>query len=272
MDLTPEAIWRLYDETESRLTGPVSERMLDLAGIRPGMRVLDLAGGRGEPALRAARRVGPQGLVVTVELDEALLGIAKEKAARDGLLNIDFRTARAESVSDVPPAQFDAATIRWGLMYMESPLAALATAHRALLPTGTLVAALWAEPERVPYYTLPRRLLEPDRRLPAFDPEAPGTFRYADRGRLVRDFERAGFTVTHVEEMDTPVFEAESAAQIVAWARNLGLVQRMNALSDSVQRVWEEELTTELERRRQGTVIRLGGVTRIVQAHRRQTS
>ena len=274
MNLTPESVWRLYDETESRLTGPVSERMLDLAGLRPGRRVLDLASGRGEPALRAARRVGPHGLVVAVECDEGLLGIAREKATRDGLLNVDFRTARAESVSDVDvaPGQFHAATIRWGLMYMDSPIAALATVHRALLPSGTLVAALWAEPERVPYYTLPRRLLEPDRRLPAFDPESPGTFRYADQGRLVSDFERAGFTVVHAEEMETPVFEAERAAEIVAWARNLGLAQRPDAQPDSAQRAWEEELTAELERRREGPVIRLGGVTRIVQAHRRETS
>ena len=47
--LTPEEIWRRYDGVESRLTAPLSERMLDLAGIRPGMRVLDLATGRGEP-------------------------------------------------------------------------------------------------------------------------------------------------------------------------------------------------------------------------------
>ena len=64
--LTPEEIWRRYDAVESRLTAPLSERMLDLAGIRPGMRVLDLATGRGEPALRAARRVAPDGFVVGV--------------------------------------------------------------------------------------------------------------------------------------------------------------------------------------------------------------
>ena len=272
MSLTAEAVWRLYDETESRLTAPVSERMLDLAGLGPGMRVLDLASGRGEPALRAARRVGPHGLVVAVEREAALLGLAREKAARDGLLNLEFRTASAESVSDIPPAQFHAATIRWGLMYMESPLAALATAHRALLPTGTLVVAVWAEPERVPYYTLPRRLLEPDRRLPAGDPEAPGTFRYADQARLVRDFAHAGFAVAHVEEMDIPVFEAVSAAEIVAWARHLGLAQRVDALPERDQRAWEQELTAELERRREGAVLRLGGVTRIVRAHRRDPS
>ncbi|HEY8924154.1 MAG TPA: hypothetical protein VIU64_07215, partial [Polyangia bacterium] len=59
--LSPEAFFRKYGEVESRLTAPLSERMLDLAGIGPGARVLDLATGAGEPALRAARRVAPGG-------------------------------------------------------------------------------------------------------------------------------------------------------------------------------------------------------------------
>jgi hypothetical protein len=50
---------RHFYAMESRLTAGVSERMLDLAGLRAGMRVLDLASGRGEPLLRAAERVGP---------------------------------------------------------------------------------------------------------------------------------------------------------------------------------------------------------------------
>src|SRR6185295_19946206 len=81
--LTHEEIWRRYDAVESRLTAQLSERMLDLAGLEPGMHVLDLATGRGEPALRAARRVGPRGLVVGVDLSDALLQMAKEKADRE---------------------------------------------------------------------------------------------------------------------------------------------------------------------------------------------
>jgi ubiquinone/menaquinone biosynthesis C-methylase UbiE len=56
--LTAEEIWRKYDAVEQRLRAPLSERMLDLANHQPGMRVLDIATGRGEPAVRAAHRVG----------------------------------------------------------------------------------------------------------------------------------------------------------------------------------------------------------------------
>ena len=263
--LTPEEIWRRYDGVESRLTAPLSERMLDLAGIRPGMRVLDLATGRGEPALRAARRVAPDGFVVGVELADGVLEMAREKARLSGLSNLDLRVADAASAQDIASNYFHAATVRWGLMYMAAPVAALMNVQQALLPTGVLVAALWAEPERVPYYTLPRRLLQRYRALPPIDPEAPGTFHYADLGRVTRDFGRAGFLLDHVEEMEVTVFESETDAELVDWVRALGLTQLLNDLPEHEQRAWEIDLTSEVRRRGAGS-LRLGGVTRIVRA------
>ena len=267
--LRPEEVWRRYDTVESRLTAPVSERMLDLAEIGPGMAVLDLATGRGEPALRAARRVGPAGLVVGVELMDSVVQMARDKARQSGLCNLDFRSANAESLEDLPRDYFHAATVRWGLMYMTSPVAALVNARQALLPTGVLVAAFWAEPERVPYYTLPRRLLEHYRAVPAIDPEAPGTFRYASLDRVVRDFGRAGFMLDHVEEMDVTVFEAFTDAEVVNWVRALGLSELLNDLPERDQHEWEVDLTKALGRATSSGPVRLGGVTRIVRARRR---
>ncbi|GAC1586844.1 MAG: hypothetical protein NVS3B20_15720 [Polyangiales bacterium] len=234
--LTAEEIWRRYDAVESRLTAEVSERMLDLARLRPGMHVLDLATGRGEPALRAARRVGPTGTVLGVDLSHPLLEMARGKAAAEGLSNIEFRVANAESVGSLPRGYFHAATIRWGLMYMDNSIAALANTRTALLEGGALIAALWAEPERVPYCTLPRVLLQRYRPVPAFDPEAPGTFRYADLPRIERDLSLAGYQLDHVEEIEVPVFEAATGAELVEWARALGLTQLLNDLPEEDQK------------------------------------
>src|SRR5688572_29510313 len=140
---TPEAAWRRYDEVESRLTGSVSERMLDLAGVRPGMHVLDIATGRGEPALRAARRVGERGSVLCVDHAEGVLRMARERADREGLSNIEFRMANAEALDDVPSRRFDVVTARWPLMYMRAPRSGLASAYRAAKPGGILVLAVW---------------------------------------------------------------------------------------------------------------------------------
>lgn len=265
---TLEEIWRRYDADESRLTGPVSERMLDLAGLRPGMRVLDLGTGRGEPALRAARRVGPQGVVVGVERSPEILGIAREAADREGLTNLDLRAADAEQLDDLAPRSFHVATSRWALMYMEAPVAALTSARAALVPTGVLVAALWAEPERCDFYALPRRVLRRYRTVPPLALEEPGTFRYAALDRAARDLERAGFILEHLEEMTIPVFEGETPPAVVAWARALG--SGLNGLLDELpaadQRAFEDDLANELERRRADGRTRLDGVTRIVRA------
>ncbi len=266
--LTVEEAWRRYDAIESRLSAPLSERMLDLAGIQRGMRVLDLATGRGEPALRAASRVGPQGSVLGVDLSGAMLRMARETADRDGLTNLELREGNAESLDDLAWNTFHAATVRWGLMYMKAPIAALSTARRALLSTGVLVAALWAEPERASFFATPRRLLERYRALPALDPEAPGMFRYADLERTARDFNQAGFALDHVEDLEVPVFEARTGAEVVAWIRALGwgMKQLLDDLPEHEQRAWEHDLAAEVERARTGDLIRLGGVTRLVRA------
>jgi len=266
--LSHEEAWRRYDAVEARLTAPLSERMLDLAGVQRGMHVIDLATGRGEPALRAAARVGAQGSVLGVDLSAEMLRMAREAADRDGISNLDLRVGNAELLDDIPRNHFDAATIRWGLMYMGAPVAALTAIHRALVSGGPLVAAVWAEPERAPFFTLPRCLLERHRLVPAIDPEAPGMFRYADLEAVVRDFSRAGFRIDHVEDMEVSVFEAKTSGEIVAWVRALGWGVRelLNDLPDDHQQAWERDLMAEMERTRTGGLMRLGGVTRIVRA------
>jgi ubiquinone/menaquinone biosynthesis C-methylase UbiE len=264
--LTVEEVWRKYDCIEARLTARVSERMVDLAGLRPGMRVLDLATGRGEPAIIAAHRVSPGGSVLGIDHSASMLGMARERAHGEGASNLELRVANAESLDGVPTAHFHATLARWGLMYMDSPVAALTAARRAMVPHGVLVAAVWGEPERVPYFTMPRRVLAKYRRLPEMDQESPGTFRYADPDRLQGDLSRAGFHVHTMEEMDVSVMEAETGSELVEWARAFGLTPLLNDLSDEVQQAWEEDLVRAAEPLRTDGVIRLGGVTRIVVA------
>lgn len=264
--LSAEEVWRTYDAMEARLTAPLTERMIDLAGIRPGMHLLDLGTGRGEPAISAARRVGPSGFVLGVDVSASMLDMARQRAAREGVTNLELRVMNAEALGGIPTAYFDATLARWSLMYMGSPVAALGGARRAMVPSGVLVAAVWAEPERVPYFSLPRRVLERHRPLPPIDFAAPGTFRFADPERMQRDFRDAGLRIEHVEEMEIPVMEAETAAELVAWVRAFGLTRLLNDLPEQAQAHWEEELAQEAESLRKDGFVRLGGVTRIVVA------
>ena len=265
---SPADIWRRYDADEARLTAGVSVRMLELAGLRPGMRVLDLATGRGEPAVPAAQRVAPHGRVLGIDIDASMLAMAAERAAREGVSNLDLRQTSAEMLEAVADAGFDVALVRWGLMYFDAPVAALAAVRRLLAPGAALVAAFWAEPERVPYYTLPRQILA--RHLPLIsspDPLAPGTFRFADLAQIERDFHAAGYVIGHVEEMDTAVMEARTDAELIAWTRCFGMARLLKDAPSAIQHAWETELIAVCaDRRDQDGCVRLGGVTRIVVA------
>lgn len=268
-DLTrsAELIWRRYDAMEQRLSAPLSERMLDLAELRPGMRVLDLATGRGEPAARAAKRVAPSGLVLGIDIACPMLAMARERADREGISNLELRLASAETLDGVPSHHFDVVLSRWGLMYLDAPVAALAAARRALVRGGTLVAALWAEPDLVSYFTLPRRALARLVPVPVEPPDAPGVFRFADPSIIARDFADGGFDIAHVETIDVDVMEAASDADLIAWVRAFGLDRLLRGLPPETQQAWERSFVADAQPLRRDGMFRLGGRCRLVVAN-----
>ncbi|MCP3138164.1 class I SAM-dependent methyltransferase [Pyxidicoccus xibeiensis] len=259
------ALVRRNHDMESRLTAPVSERMLDLARLRPGVRVLDVASGMGEPALRAAQRVGPSGFVLGTDLVDGMLEAAREQARALGLANVEFRAADAETL-EVPEQSFDASTVRWGLMYMPRPERALERIWRALRPSGLLVCSTWAGPEQVEYASLPRRTLARFRALPPIEPDAPSVFRFSDPEHLRAVLQRCGFAMEHVEAMRVPVMEAADAAGVVRWIRDFA--GAMAELPLESQPAWEEEVARECEPYRTGDKVQLGGVTWLVVARK----
>jgi SAM-dependent methyltransferase len=263
---TAEQVWQRYDADERRLTARVSERMLELARLQPGMHVLDLATGRGEPAVRAAHRVTPGGTVLGIDTSAAMLQMARARAAHQGVTNLDLRVANAEKLDGVPRSYFHAVLTRWGLMYFDAPIAALQAARSALLSSGVLVAAVWAEPPRVPYFSLPRRVLSRFASLPPEDMASPGTFYYADMDRMRADLTAAGFVVQHVEEMDVPVMEAATDSDLIEWTRAFGLARLLAAVPLQDQQAWERALLREVAPLWQNGYVRLGGVTRLVVA------
>ena len=261
---SPEVIWRAHDAMEVRLTAHVSERMIALAGLRPGMRVLDLATGRGEPAVRAAHVVGAGGTVVGIDTSAPMLSMAAERAAREGV-SLDLRAMRCEELRASEPP-FDAVLARWGLMYLSAPMAALIATKAHMAPGAPIVAAVWADADRVSYHALPRRVLARYTEVPAEPADGPGVYRYGAVGSLERDMERAGLEVRHVEEIDTPVVEADTIEALVQWCRDFGMAKLLAPLPEETQRAWERDLAEAAAPLRVDGRFRLGGVTRVIVA------
>src|SRR5215468_8703096 len=74
--------WQRSGVTRAQLLAPLTERMLDLAGVSVGHRVLDVAAGTGEQTLAAARRVGPTGAILATDIAAQMLKLAAEAAAQ----------------------------------------------------------------------------------------------------------------------------------------------------------------------------------------------
>ncbi len=109
------------------------------AGIRPGQRVLDVAGGTGDLAARIARRVGRQGHVVLSDINASMLGVGRDRLIDQGLAgNIDYVQADAERLPFAEDS-FDVVTIAFGLRNVTDKQAALESMHGVLRPGGCLL-------------------------------------------------------------------------------------------------------------------------------------
>jgi len=132
--------WRKHDARVTQMLDHVSVRLLERAEVKEGSAVLDVACGTGEPAIPAARRVGSTGRVFATDAIAGMVDFARAKATAANLHNIEFRVIDAEQL-DLPAAMFDAATMRFGLMFMPAPVVCLQRIHRALKPRARLALA-----------------------------------------------------------------------------------------------------------------------------------
>lgn len=203
--------WRTHDAFLVQASTPVTQRMLQLAGLRAGSRVLDIAGGTGEPAIPAARMVSPGGFVIATDFAEDMLTVAREKAARAGVNNVEFRRVDGEAL-EFPDASFDAVTLRFGIMFMPEPETCLRGVHRVLRPGGRAAVATWAAPERNGWASIAAGILSKLANVPAPKPGAPGIFAFADPNRLTGSLEAAGFRDVKVEPVEVTIADHDSPA------------------------------------------------------------
>jgi 2-polyprenyl-3-methyl-5-hydroxy-6-metoxy-1,4-benzoquinol methylase len=90
--------WERWWPTQERALQHISDRLVDMAGIRPGYRILDIGTGIGEPAITVGRRIGPAGHIVAIDQSPQMLAVAKRRAAALGMKNLEFLEMDAEAL------------------------------------------------------------------------------------------------------------------------------------------------------------------------------
>lgn len=126
-------------EHQAAVLAPATRTILELAGVAPGMRVLDLGTGAGDVAFEVADLVGPEGSVVGVDQSMQALGFATIRAERRGLANVSFR--HDDLHTTLLDDEFDAVVGRLVLLYTPRPADIVRKFARLVRPGG-LVAMM----------------------------------------------------------------------------------------------------------------------------------
>ncbi len=197
-----EKWWRTIEDGAQH----VNDRLVDLAEVAPGKRVLDIATGIGEPALSAAIRIGSAGRVVATDISKQMLDIARTRASAAGLTNLEFLEADAERL-DFPDHSFDAVLCRWGITSLPNYSSLLVKIKRMLAPNGSFATSVWDEASRLPLtniaITIAQEMFHSAPPRPEPPPEVP-------EDALESVMIRAGFADVRVERL-TVTLELASA-------------------------------------------------------------
>lgn len=212
--------WKKWWKTIENGAQTVSDKLVELAEIRPGQRVLDIASGIGEPAITAAKIVGQGGYVTATDISPQMLAIGEERARSFGLQNIvEFVQSDAENLKIGTDDKFDAILCRWGLMFLPNLDTTLSNIHDKLVSGGRFAAAVWSDPSKVPFISLS---METARKhlgdLPGKG--LPGPLSLANVESLKKSFDKAEFVDIRTEKIPV-VFEFDSSEDFTKFNQDI---------------------------------------------------
>jgi SAM-dependent methyltransferase len=221
--------WHRWDSTLRAWLGPATELMLDLAAVNVGSHVLDIAAGAGEPALSAARRVGPNGRVLATDISSQILGYADLTAKTQGLDGI-VETALMDAENlDLSDATFDSVVCRLGLMYFPDKKRALTETRRVLRPGGRIAGIVFSTPETNQFFSRSVHIIRARAHLPPPEPGQPGPFSVGAPGVLESAMQSAGFRDVVVRAVNAPL-RMSSAVECLRFQReSFGALHHMLA-------------------------------------------
>jgi ubiquinone/menaquinone biosynthesis C-methylase UbiE len=209
--------WQKWWKTIERGGRKLSERLIELAEIKPGSKVVDISTGIGEPAISAASQTGKFGYILATDISPQMLSIAKQRATSLGLENmIEFKEGDTETI-DLPSSTFNAALCRAGLMFLPNLDAGLSNIYQSLIEGGHFAAAVWASSEKVSFISVIMNTIMKETNTTTPSPGTPGPFSLSDENKLKNSFLTSGFKDPNIKKTNVPL-DFESADNFTNFA------------------------------------------------------
>jgi len=228
------------------------------ARIEPGLAVLDVASGTGEPAISVASAMNGTGRVVATDISEGPLKIARERAAPRNLTNIEFQQADAMALP-FADRSFDRITSRVGVMFFADVLVAIREFHRVLKPGGRVSLLTWG-PMDQPYFMTTAGTILKMLAGSAVPEAAAKMFKFADPQLLHDLYAAAGFTT--IDSRVVPVAWTWPGTPEEVWAYFQDVTIPFKPLLDSIPAERRAEMdaavVTEIARLWDGKKVEFG--------------
>ena len=240
--------WHRWGPTLHQWLGEATNVMLDMADVREGQRVLDVAAGAGEQTIVTAQRVGLTGSVLATDISSNILDFAQQAARHAGLKNVETAVVDGENL-ELPENSFDAVVSRVGLIYFPDQHKALTGMKRVLKSGGRVAAITYSTPENNKFFSVPVSIIRRRANLPLPLPGQPGPFSLGSPGVLEAAYQKAGFRDIQIRLVPSPL-RMPSAAECVRFEReSFGALHQMLAGVPEAERpsVWDE-MRTELKK------------------------
>lgn len=200
---------------QGRLYNDYTEHALRMAGLRPGMRVLDVGCGPGDVSLIAARLVGPTGSVLGVDAAPEMIELASARAAEQGLSAVHFKQAGIDTITLDEPV--DAVVGRLILMHLPDPADTLRRLRTFVRPGGVIA---FSENDITGTYSIPD--------MPLFGQVTSG---------IVRAFEAMGLSAKFGTTLHTVFADAGLGAPHLTLSTPIGTAADTDMLAYAAE-VW----------------------------------
>ncbi len=202
-----------YENFWQRQLKPAQDKLLEMAELKPGERLIDIACGTGLVSFPAVEKVGLDGFVLATDISDNMVKIGNESAREKNYQNIRFERMDAEELS-VRNEEYDVAVCALGLMYVPDPVKALKEMYRVIKPRGRAVAAVWGQRDHCGWAEIFEIV---DKRVSS--EVCPMFFNPGNRDVLKRNFEAAGFSNIIFERLNTElIYHSDEEACGAAFA------------------------------------------------------